>query len=158
MNFKKEIIFSSDRCFVRPFKKDDINSFMIYRNDMDWMKYQGFKGLSNKEYVKALIKDINIEKGTQLAIVNNLNHNLIGDIYLKKEDKNYWIGYTIAPSYSRKGYALEIVKELIKELKKENDSIIYAGVLTENIPSIKLLEKLGFTFSHISENEKIYKF
>lgn len=32
------------RCIIRPFNESDINRFMDYRNDMDWMQYQGFKG------------------------------------------------------------------------------------------------------------------
>ncbi len=43
------------RCNIRPFLVEDIDAFMAYRNDMDWMKYQGFKGLTKQEYTKALL-------------------------------------------------------------------------------------------------------
>lgn len=29
------------RCIIRDFKASDIDSFMEYRNNMDWMRYQG---------------------------------------------------------------------------------------------------------------------
>lgn len=33
-------------CRLRQFEEQDIDDFMVYRNDMDWMRYQGFKGLT----------------------------------------------------------------------------------------------------------------
>lgn len=47
--------FDTVRCNIRPFNAEDIDVFMSYRNDMDWMKYQGFKGLSKQEAVSAVI-------------------------------------------------------------------------------------------------------
>ena len=64
------IAFKSDRFNIRTFKESDINDFMEYRNNMDWMKYQGFKGLSKEEYEDVLLKDVSLEKGMQLAIIN----------------------------------------------------------------------------------------
>lgn len=37
------------RCTVRQFAEHDIDDFMVYRNDMDWMRYQGFKGLTRQK-------------------------------------------------------------------------------------------------------------
>ena len=36
----------SKRCVIRPFNADDIEPFMAYRNDAEWMQYQGFKSLT----------------------------------------------------------------------------------------------------------------
>ncbi|KAB2863272.1 MAG: N-acetyltransferase, partial [Exiguobacterium chiriqhucha] len=29
--------FTTTRCLIRPFEQDDIEPFMAYRNDLDWM-------------------------------------------------------------------------------------------------------------------------
>lgn len=35
--------FCTPRCFIRDFRIEDIPTVMTYRNDLEWMKYQGFK-------------------------------------------------------------------------------------------------------------------
>ena len=47
----------TERCLIRRFEEPDIDDFMVYRNDMDWMKSQGFKGLTKQEYEDALLGD-----------------------------------------------------------------------------------------------------
>ena len=132
------IAFESDRFNIRPFKESDIDEFMEYRNDMEWMKYQGFKGLSKGEYEDALLKDVSMEKGMQLAIINKLDDRLIGDLYVRKENETFWIGYTINPKYTRKGYTYEAASALINWINEQGEYTIKAGVLDENLASVKL--------------------
>ncbi|MDF9838758.1 MULTISPECIES: GNAT family N-acetyltransferase [unclassified Breznakia] len=91
----------SKRCIIREFKKQDIDAFMEYRNDDSWMKYQGFKNLTKKQYEEILLKDLDFKEGVQLAIVHTRDTVIIGDIYLKAEANSIWIGYTIHPAYAR---------------------------------------------------------
>src|SRR4030095_13444387 len=57
------------------------------------------------------------------------------------------VGFAFLPDYTGKGYAYEIVREIIRyglnELKMKE---IFAIVLPENSSSIKLLEKVGFRY------------
>lgn len=144
----------SNRCQLREFEMRDIDDFIKYRNDVEWMAYQGFKGLSREEYIDALLKEFDIEKGAQLAVVEKSSDQLLGDIYLQKDKLEFWIGYTIAPEYSRRGYASEVACELIKWIMKTMSDVdtleykICAGVHPENIASIKLIEKLGLLYKH----------
>jgi len=43
------IPFETRRCHIRPFEEGDIEAFMSYRNNLDWMRLQGFKG---KKYLE----------------------------------------------------------------------------------------------------------
>ena len=54
---------------------------------MDWMQFQGFKGLERREYIHALLGDFSLHDGVQLAVICNKASTLIGDIYIKEEDK-----------------------------------------------------------------------
>lgn len=140
-------MLETDRCIVRPFEEKDLESFMTYRNNEEWMKYQGFKNLTKDEYRKALIVPLNLEKGVQLAIVSKTTDNLLGDLYLLKEEKTITIGYSINPIYSRKGYITEVLKALLLKLKeRHSDRKIVAMTEKENIPSKNLLLKLGFVY------------
>jgi RimJ/RimL family protein N-acetyltransferase len=150
------MLFNTKRTYVRPFIEDDLDAFMIYRNDMEWMKYQGFKGLTKEAYKQALIKDLDFEKGSQLAIISKETNLLIGDFYLLIEEKSAWVGYTISPQYAKKGYAFEVVSKMIDWLI-EKDLQVFAGVSKGNEASIQLLNKLGFIFDHSEEEDYIYK-
>ncbi|HEI8940838.1 GNAT family N-acetyltransferase [Citrobacter freundii] len=129
---------------------------MVYRNDAEWMKYQGFKGLTKEDYEAELLGVLTLTRGIQLAIVNKLTQVLIGDIYLRQQCDVFWLGYTISPSYARQGYATEAITATIDWIKENGFSLIKAGVNPENTLSIKLLIRIGFNFSGIEEGEHIY--
>lgn len=151
-------MFNTNRCIIRSFIQSDIEAFMSYRNNLDWMKYQGFKGLSEKEYEIALLKKSTFYEGKQLAIVLKDSNQLIGDLYVKNESGDYWIGYSIAPSYARRGLTSEVVNDLMLWL---DDHYLVkrflAGVDKENNASIKLLEKVGFVFDHYDQEFKEFR-
>lgn len=146
----------TNRCIVRPFAKCDIDDFMVYRNDMDWMQYQGFKGLTKQQYVDALLGDHSVQDGIQLAVICRESNSLIGDVYLKQEDAVCWIGYSICRSRARQGYAYEIVSAVITSLKEKGIQCIKAGVESENTASISLLHKLNFMYTATDDDEHIF--
>lgn len=140
-------MIETGRCILRGFEEKDLDLFMAYRNDEEWMKYQSFKNLTKEEYRKALLVPLNLENGIQLAIADKSTDNLLGDLYLAKKDKTITIGYSINPVYSRKGYISEVLKELLSKLKADYpDCEIIAMTEKENIPSKNLLLKLGFVY------------
>ena len=144
------------RCLIRPFQITDIDNFMEYRNNEKWMQYQGFKGLNKEEYEKQLLYDVSLDKGMQLAIVDIDNHNLLGDVYLKKEADVIWVGYTIHPNHSRKGYACEALEGIIEWASLNNIRQVKAGALANNKASIELLKKAGFIFNCVDNDEQIF--
>ncbi len=151
------IPFETERCQIRPFEESDIEDFMSYRNNLDWMQYQGFKGKKYLEYKAVLLKQPNFQEGVQLSVVNRQTGELIGDLYLKLESKTGWIGYTIAPQFSRQGLAFEVVKELLLQLRQAGLTLVKAGVEELNLASIALLKKLGFTQIGTEDSELIFE-
>ena len=150
--------FTTTRCLIRPFERQDIESFMTYRNDLDWMKHQSFKGLTREEYENALLGESSLLQGTQLAIIDKATTELIGDVYIQQEGTTYWIGYTITPKRARQGYAFEVMSSLIRHLTAQGAETFKAGVLETNEASIALLRKLNFTYSTTELDEQIYQF
>lgn len=151
------IPFETERCRIRPFEEDDIAAFMAYRNNLDWMQFQGFKGKKYLEYKAALLRQPDFREGVQLAVVNRQTGELIGDLYLKIEKNACWIGYTIAPQFARQGLASEVVAELLNQLKREGLALVKAGVEEQNLASIALLKKLGFTQIGVEGSELIFQ-
>ncbi|WP_215144790.1 GNAT family N-acetyltransferase [Exiguobacterium qingdaonense] len=149
--------FTTTRCLIRPFERHDIEPFMTYRNDLEWMKYQSFKGLTLEEYENALLGEQSIINGTQLAIIDLETSELIGDLYIQQEDTTYWIGYTITPTRARQGYAFEVMSELIRHLAERGAKEFKVGVLETNEASIALLKKLNFSYFATELDEEIYR-
>lgn len=144
------------RCLIRPFEQHDIEPFMTYRNDLEWMQHQSFKGLTYEEYERSLFGNPSITKGMQLAIINQETNELIGDLYVQQDGTTYWIGYTISPRHARQGYASEVVSGLIRHLSDQGAETIKAGALATNEASIALLKKLNFEYLVTEDDEQIY--
>lgn len=140
------IILESKRLRLRYFEEKDLDVLMDYRNDEKWMLHQTFKGKTKDEYRSIVLTPFYINQGSQLAVCLKKTDELIGDLYVEKNECELFIGYTIHPNYSRKGYTLEIVRSYIEHLFTDYpDCKIVAETDLTNIPSIKLLQKLGFS-------------
>ena len=69
----------------------------------------------------------------------------IGYITLNQRSDGYEIGYCFLSTYQGNGYAKESISELITAIQKLQSSIVItARTALKNIPSVKLLQSLGF--------------
>ena len=109
---------------------------------------------SNQEWLNWTIK---------LRNSNNYIGVLQATIYKNKRTE---IGYLLSPNYWSNGYGTEAVKHLCEYLFKYKDvKKIIASIDTQNLFSIKLVEKLHFkyvktvdcTLKNIPAKEKIYQ-
>lgn len=55
------------------------------------------------------------------------------------------LGYSIVPSAQRRGYATKAVRELIESGRERGAKRVRAETLPSLTPSIRVLQKLGFT-------------
>ena len=83
-------------------------------------------------------------------VITNADGKNIGYIQICKlelEEEGAWeIGYHIAKSFTGKGYATEAVKAFLPAMaKKFNIKEVYGICLAENLASVRVLEKCGFT-------------
>jgi [ribosomal protein S5]-alanine N-acetyltransferase len=149
----------TERCKIRNFKESDLDFFISYRNNLNWMRYQGFKGLSKEEYRNALLLPSSPENGIQLAVADRTTDLPMGDVYIRQEPDAWWVGYTIHPDYERKGLMLEAFSGLIRYLKESKTCAkALAGCLPENGRSRNLLLKAGFTYLYFDKEsgEEVY--
>jgi len=149
-------MIETKRCLIRPFIEQDLDDFITYRNDPEWMRYQSFKGLTKEAFREALLPERLLTQGRQLAIIDKALGRLIGDLYIRLDADCYWVGYTISPRFARRGYAFETVSALINALVQEGAICIKAGVEPANTASITLLSKLGFRLESSSDEELVY--
>ena len=80
-------------------------------------------------------------------IITNDGGKNIGYVQLCKVDEGAWeIGYHIAKQFTGHGYATEAVKAFLPAMaKKLNIKEVYGICLAENLTSVRVLEKCGFT-------------
>jgi len=140
------IVIHTTRCTIRPLDDADIDAVMAYRNDTEWMRYQGLKGLDCQGYIDRLIGNgFDLETGGQLAIIEDATHTLIGDLYVNIAPPQCRIGFTISPEHARQGYGFEATSGLIDALASlPGITVLMADAHPDNVASISLLEKLGF--------------
>jgi RimJ/RimL family protein N-acetyltransferase len=152
----------ADRLLLRQFKDSDLESFLAYRNDPEVARYQSWdvpyprdQAIKFVEAMQAALPSQN--DWLQLAIELKSSHEMIGDVAfsIKRDDQRQaFIGYSLARPYWRNGYAFEAVSCLLAFLFGElNLHRIVAECDVENSASWKLLEKLSFRReAHLVEN------
>lgn len=152
----------TERLVLRQFRESDLETFLSYRNDPEVAKYQGWnvpypreKGI---EFVQKMAVAVpGQSKWLQIAVELKSTHEMIGDVAfsIKREDERQaMIGYSLARPYWGNGYAYEAISCLLAYLFDQLDlHRVIAECDEENVPSWRLLEKLGLRReAHLIEN------
>lgn len=147
-------LITTDRLLINKITIDDAGFILELMNDKDWIKNIGDKGVRTIEDAQAYIQNRFLktynESDYGFYTMNLKNtQQIIGIVGLvdRKGIDHIDIGYGILPEFRGKGYALEATKAIYdygyQELNLEK---IVAIVNPDNLPSIKLLTKLGLKF------------
>ena len=150
---------NSDRLIIRQLQASDDQFIYQLLNSPGWLQYIGDRGVNDCEDAQRYIQNIRLGYDLQplglSAVVDSSAQQAIGLCgflqrdYLPGPD----IGYALLPSAEGKGYALEMTQAMINTYKKSNPTqILFAQVKPNNVRSIALLNKLGF-----SQSEKDYQ-
>ena len=147
-------LITTDRLLINRITIDDAGFILELMNDKDWIKNIGDTGVRTIEDAQAYIQNrflkTYIESNYGFYTMNLKNTlQIIGIVGLvdRKGIDHIDIGYGILPEFRGKGYAFEAAKAIYdygyQELNLEK---IVAIVNPDNLPSIKLLSKLGLEF------------
>lgn len=145
MNIKTE------RLLITEFTLDMVETVHINSLDEDNRKF-------NPNEVFETIEDAQGTVEFLMSVYENGDGPLVYPVLLKNgtnlgyvqavpmDDDKWEVGYHIAKTYAGKGYATEAVKAFLPVImKKLNITEILGICVTENIASIKVLEKSDFT-------------
>ena len=79
---------------------------------------------------------------------NKENGDLVGFVMLQPvsdpEEKATALGYSLTSVYQRQGYAKEALLSLFEALRSAGTERVYANIWERNLPSQKLVTRLGF--------------
>lgn len=146
-------ILETERCVVRELTLDDLDALFELYGDGEIDKYTDplYSYEEEKEFQRAYIENMYRYFGYGLWLVfSKETGELIGRAGLEHreyhEETELELGYIIGTKYQRQGYAMEIC-EAILAYAKENTGFERINTLMEqdNVASIKVSEKLGFT-------------
>ena len=141
----------TDRLTLRRLVSQDAAAVFRYRSLAEVRRFQGWEPSTLQEVEVALLANPGDADapGTwlQLALERRLDGELLGDcgLHFPAADRaQAEIGVTVAPEHQGRGYATEalgaVLGFLFEALGKHR---VRASVDPENLPSIRLLERLG---------------
>ena len=144
------MILETKRLIIGHFTCTDIHVWASIEADPLVRKFVDGKCLSREEaghYVKMCMDSYAVNGFGRFAVRSKTSKRLIGMCGFLRQDEEIDFGYRYSAETWGKGIGYEAANKVLNyglehlKLKK-----ICAGVAIENIPSIKILEKLGFEF------------
>lgn len=144
--------FESERLYFRLLKADDLDDVMEFWGNEEVMKYcLGAGTRENEAKCIQTYQSIQEEKGFSVyAVVLKEDSKVIGACGFNptKQESEGELIYHYAKKYWGKGYATEAARACIEYAPKLGIKRITASIDPRHIVSKKVLEKVGFKYTH----------
>jgi ribosomal-protein-alanine N-acetyltransferase len=151
-NMPEIITLTTDRLIIRDLNYDDLDFIHVIHSNPEVQKYSTLAMpesiAESKDYLKKYIEQQDHsprkEYGFCVSLVNQESIGLIGLSNGLSKFKNAELWFKVHPKYWGKGYITEAAL-LVLKFGFETSLLhrIEAGVATENVASIRVLEKVG---------------
>lgn len=144
---------NTERLTIRRFTADDFNDVFEYLSDPEVVKYEPYPAVTPKQGCEYLERMMNSTDFWAVCLTDGGKQ--IGQVYLAEKDQNTWeVGYVFNSRYQHRGYAFEAVDRLLSHVFADCGAHrVFAHCNPENVPSWKLLERLGFRReAHLKQN------
>lgn len=150
----------TERLLLRRSLPEDAETIAAYRRDPEVHRYQGWDR-TDAEAIRAEIEQMagrapgSPGGWVQFTVEDRGSGRLVGDVGLcpaEGEPGVIKIGYTTAPAFQGRGYATEAVGALVAyAFKTLGADVVRAYASAENLPSIRVAEKVGMRLVERSE-------
>jgi ribosomal-protein-alanine N-acetyltransferase len=159
--FDKFPELESERLKYCQIKLEDSETLFEIRTNEEVMRFMGVEKMKSisesKDLIESVSESFKAGSGISWGIIEKSSNIFIGYFgFWRIDSKNCRgeIGYALHPDYWNKGYMKETAMKSIEYgFGKMNLHSIEANVSPDNLPSIKLLEKIGFKKeAHFREN------
>lgn len=144
------IHLEAERLVLRNVRPEDTLIMHDYRNNPICAQYQRgqTKDLPGIQKLTENRQNDSITDATPffVAVALKDSDQMIGEIVVMPNDGCFSIGYTFHYAHHRKGYAFEALTLLVETLHQSYPEMEFISFTEpENMPSRRLLEKLGYT-------------
>ena len=130
------------RLLLRPFRESDYDDLFEFLSQLSDDEFEGYPGITYENGREHLKYRLGSEEFCAIELTED--KKVIGNIYCGNRDFGAKeIGYIINKRYQRQGYAAEALSAVIAQVFREGAHRVYAECDPRNVPSWKLLEKVG---------------
>lgn len=136
----------TSRLYIRNLRQTDWQEMKNIFIDFNNSKYAVYDRPlpTDDDAAQALTKQF-AESNLFFAVFLKTSDDMLGYVSFHKDGDKYDLGYCFHCAHHAKGYAYESTKALIEYLVKECGAAGFtAGTAIDNMPSCRLLKKLGF--------------
>jgi RimJ/RimL family protein N-acetyltransferase len=154
-----DLHFETERLLIRPIEIGDANFMLQLMNTEGWLKYIGDRNVrSINQAIEYIQKFISNPDFNYYVISLKNDTSPIGVLSFLKRDEYEFpdLGFALLPDFERFGFAYEAASAYLNQFKSSSEIKQIIGITKENnIKSIQLLEKLGFSFNNKSQKEAL---
>ena len=130
------------RLLMRPFRESDYDDLYEFLSQLEDDEFEGYPGITRENGREHLIYRPGSEEFYAMELTDS--GKVIGNIYCGKKDfAAREVGYIVNKRYQQRGYAAEALSAVIVQAFREGAHRVYAQCDPGNVPSWKLLEKVG---------------
>ena len=132
----------TERLILRPFRETDYDDLFEFLSQLAEDEFEGYPGITYDNGREQLAARVGSEE--YHAVVLASSGKIIGNIYCGFRDHSAReAGYIINERFRRKGYAAEALSAVLENAFREGAHRVYGECDPRNVPSWKLLEKVG---------------
>lgn len=141
-------ILETERCLVREITPEDVDRlYEIYEDPgiTEYMENLYEDPDEERAYTKDYIRLVYGFYGFGMwLVVRKTDGRIIGRAGLDPKEDGVELGYMIEASLWNQGYATEVCRQILAYAEQKEIPELYARTRSENVPSVRVLEKLGF--------------
>ena len=145
------------RLRIRPIRPSDAGFILELLNSQGWLQYIGDRNIHTSEQARAYIEKIVADPKRFYSVIEvkpSLEAIGIVSFIFRSEFACPDLGYALLPRFEKMGYAEEASRCYLNELLQEGlHPKIIAITNPENQKSVRLLEKLGFSYETTQADE-----
>ena len=131
------------RLLLRPFRESDYDDLFEFLSQLEDDEFEGYPGITRENGREHLKYRLRSEEFYAIELTDS-GKVIGGNIYCGKRDfAAREVGYIVNKRYQQKGYAAEALSAVIAQAFKDGAHRVYAECDARNVPSWKLLEKVG---------------
>ena len=130
------------RLLLRPFRESDYDDLFEFLSQLEDDEFEGYPGITYENGRKHLEYRLGSKEFYAIELAGS--GKVIGNIYCGNRDfAAKEVGYIVNKRYQKKGYATEALSAVIAQVFREGAHRVFAECDPRNVPSWKLLEKVG---------------
>ena len=130
------------RLLLRPFSESDYDDLFEFLSQLADDEFEGYPGITWENGRGHLKYRLGSEEFYAMELMES--GKVIGNIYCGNRDfAAKEVGYIVNKHCQQKGYAAEAISAVIAQAFKDGAHRVYAECDARNVPSWKLLEKVG---------------